>query len=268
MVGFPNAKINIGLNIHSKRTDGYHNLQTVFYPINLCDILEVVAPARQTQDELILSGLPIDGKTEDNLVLKAVRALRKEADFPFVQIHLFKNIPFGAGLGGGSADASYTLRLLNEKFCLGKSVNDLAKVAITLGADCPFFLYNKPMYATGIGEDLSPIDLDLKAYQLILVMPHVYVSTRDAFAGIVPEEKPFMLDVLQLSPDLWRDKIGNDFEKTVFTKHPILANIKEKLYQSGALYASMSGSGSVIYGIFPKNVLPQRLPFEYKVINL
>jgi 4-diphosphocytidyl-2-C-methyl-D-erythritol kinase len=253
MLCFPNCKINLGLYVTRKRDDGYHDLETVFYPVKLRDVLEIV-PAATTQ--LHVSGLSVSGNNEDNLVWKAYQLLQRDYPFkvPAIDVYLHKVIPMGAGLGGGSADGAYMLRLLNDCFALGISDSQLADYAIRLGSDCPFFIYNTPRFATGRGEQMSPLSLDLSAYSLQLICPEVHVSTAQAFRMLTPRPAPFDLrNIVNLPIEQWRDRIGNDFEAPVFQQHPELAGIKDQLYRQCALYAAMSGSGSSIFGIFPKN---------------
>lgn len=244
MLFFPNAKINIGLNIVSKRADGYHNLETIFYPIGWQDVLEII-PSSSPGFEC--SGIAVEGG--ENLCEKALKLLKADYDFPDVFIHLHKNIPTGAGLGGGSSDAAFTLMGLNQLFNLGQSKQELKKYALRLGADCPFFIDNVPSFASGVGEELKPIEIDLKGYFLVVVKADVFVSTAEAFAGIVPKPSAFnLVDDLQNQLSDWRLK--NDFEAGIFKLHPKLQAIKQTLLEAGALYASMSGSGSSIYALF------------------
>lgn len=261
MIVFPNAKINIGLNVVSKRSDGYHNLETIFYPVQLADALEMVS-SEKTQ--LLVTGVSIEGDNADNLVLKAYRLLKDDFDLPPVHFYIHKNIPTGAGLGGGSSDAAFTLRMLNDYFQLNLSSERLMKYAARLGADCAFFIQNKPAFATGIGEQLQPINLDFTDYKIIIAKPTVSVSTPDAFAGIIPQKPGFNLKEIESIPvENWKDFVVNDFEKSVFQKYPEIKKIKEVMYQMGALFASMSGSGSAVFGIFrhspinPDKYLPQ-----------
>lgn len=254
MLTFPNCKINLGLYITERRPDGYHNLETVFYPVKgLQDALEAV-PAKGGAASLWMSGKGIAGQTEQNLVWKAYQLLQQaypEQVAP-VDLYLHKVIPMGAGMGG-SADGAFALRLLNDLFRLELTDEMLAQLALELGSDCPFFIYNTPQYATGRGERMSPVAIDLSAYSLQIICPELHVSTAAAFGMIRP--RPAGLDLRQL-PALpvneWKGMIQNDFEAPVFTQHPELQGIKEQLYAGGALYASMSGSGSAIYGIFEK----------------
>ena len=253
MITFPNAKINLGLNIIEKRPDGYHNLETIFYPINLQDALEVTR--RENNDKeytLHISGAPLEGEPEDNLVVKAYKLLKK--DYPGllpVDIHMYKHIPAGAGLGGGSSDAACMIKLLNDKFSLGLSTERMEEYAVKLGADCAFFIRNKPVFATGIGNLFEPVELSLKGYHIILIKPDIFVSTRDAFAEIKPVRPAVSLKEIVKQPiETWKSSMKNDFEDSVFKKFPEIAAIKDELYDLGAVYAAMSGSGASVYGIF------------------
>lgn len=256
MITYPNAKINLGLHIVEKRPDGYHNLETVFYPINLQDALEVTKLEGEGEYTLKVSGVPIEGEPENNLVVKAYRLLKKDfPDMEPVNIHMYKHIPTGAGLGGGSADAAFMIRLLNEKFNLNLNTEKMEKYATELGADCAFFIQNKPVFATGIGNIFEPINLSLKGYYIVLVKPDIFVSTRDAFANILPMHPSQSLkEIARMPIETWRATMKNDFEESVFIKFPEIAAIKDKLYDMGAIYASMSGSGSSVYGIFREQV--------------
>lgn len=255
MICFPNAKINIGLNIVSKRLDGYHNLGTIFYPIQIKDALEIIVREDQENDSFFEAGLQVDAIPENNLVMKALRLMRKHYDFPTVEVHLLKKIPFGAGIGGGSADAAFMLKLLNQTFNLGISDKELVSLAVQLGADCPIFIYNRPMFATGIGEILEDVNISLKGYHLVLVKPDVHIPTKDAFANIKPEQpSDSLLDLIMLPIEDWKGKIINDFEASIFPKYPLIKEIKDSLYQQGALYASMTGSGSSVFGIFKEEI--------------
>ena len=256
MITYPNAKINLGLNIVEKRPDGYHNLETVFYPINLQDALEVTDLEGEGEYALKISGAPIEGELDNNLVVKAYRLLKK--DFPnmgSINIHMYKHIPTGAGLGGGSADAAFMLKLLNDKFKLNLSTEKLEEYAAILGADCAFFIQNKPVFASGIGNIFEEINLSLKGYYLVLVKPDIFVSTKDAFANISPMKPSHSLkEIIRMPVETWRATMKNDFEDSVFKKFPEIAAIKDKLYDMGAIYASMSGSGSSVFGIFREQV--------------
>ena len=252
MILFPNAKINIGLNILSRREDGFHNLETIFYPLAIRDALEVV---EADQMKFTSSGLEIPGDAMDNLCLKAYYLLSKDYKLPPVHIHLHKNIPIGAGLGGGSADASFFIRLINQKFELGMDALQMEGYASKLGSDCAFFIQNKPAIAVGKGDQLQTIDLDLSSYFIMLVMPQVQVSTSDAYRGVRPATMASSLaDLIKLPIEAWRVAIKNDFEPSVFLQYPIISEIKSKLYSAGALYACMSGSGSSVFGIFEKEL--------------
>lgn len=252
MITFPNAKINLGLNIVEKRPDGYHNLETVFYPVPVEDALEVNILNESTQKfRLHQAGLEIAGEAENNLVVKAYKLLDERFNLPPVDIHLFKHIPSGAGLGGGSSDAAYMLKLLNEKFNLELSDENLEEYAARLGADCAFFIRNTPTYAEGIGNIFSPISLSLKGYQIVLVKPDIFVSTRDAFAQIKPHRQEIPLkEVIKRPIEEWKERMVNDFEESVFPQFPAIKEIKEKLYEAGAIYAAMTGSGSSVFGLF------------------
>ena len=256
MITYPNAKINLGLNIVEKRPDGYHNLETVFYPINLQDALEVNLLEGEEDFSLKVSGVPIEGESENNLVVKAYRLLKKDyPEMPAIDIHMYKHIPTGAGLGGGSADAAFMIKLLNDKFKLNLSIEKMEEYAAILGADCAFFIQNKPVFATGIGNIFEPIQLSLKGYYLVLVKPDIFVSTKDAFAHIIPTQPTQSLkEIIRMPVETWRATMKNDFEDSVFQKFPEIAAIKDKLYDLGAVYASMSGSGSSVYGIFREQV--------------
>ncbi|WP_127124803.1 4-(cytidine 5'-diphospho)-2-C-methyl-D-erythritol kinase [Pseudoflavitalea rhizosphaerae] len=255
MISFPNCKINLGLHILGKRNDGYHDLATVFYPLPVKDVLEIVkAPALQ----LSVTGIPVGGPPEKNLCVKAWELLK--ADFPDlspVTICLHKNIPMGAGLGGGSADGAFMLSLLNNKFNLQLSKKELLQYALQLGSDCPFFIHNQPCLATGRGEVLTPLALDLGNYSFLLVHPGVHVNTAWAFSQVHPTGNGTALEAIVQQPvETWKDQLINDFEAPVISHHPELQEIKHRLYDAGAIYASMSGSGSAFYGIFPKDQLP------------
>ena len=256
MITYPNAKINLGLNIVEKRPDGYHNLETIFYPINFQDALEVTQLDGEGEYALTLSGTPIEGDPDQNLVVKTYRLLKKDfPNIPSIDIHMYKHIPTGAGLGGGSADAAFMIKLLNEKFKLGLSIEKMEEYAATLGADCAFFIQNKPVFASGIGNIFEPIQLSLKGYYLVLVKPDIFVSTKDAFSLIQPMKPSQSLrEIVRMPVETWRATMKNDFENSVFQKYPEIAAIKDKLYDMGAIYASMSGSGSSVYGIFREQV--------------
>lgn len=266
MLVYPNAKINIGLHVVEKRPDSYHNLKTVFYPIPLCDELQVET-CTDTQGTnsctLEVSGLNVAGASDDNLVTKAYRMLQADFELPAVQVRLHKVIPMGAGLGGGSSDGAFMLRVMNELAGLQLSDEQLEQYAARLGADCAFFIRNKPVMATGIGNVFHPISLSLKGYWLVLVKPEIFVSTKVAFAGLTPKYPEVDLPTLvNRTPDTWRSAVYNDFEKTVFAEFPAISQIKEQLYRSGAIYASMSGSGSTVYALFDKPVAELETMFD------
>jgi len=249
MIVYPNAKINIGLNVLEKRSDSYHELFSVFYPVKqLCDILEII-PA--TDFSFSSSGIPIPG--ENNICTNAFDLLKSDFGIGNVKIHLHKQIPIGAGLGGGSADGAFTLKALNEVFELNISNKELEKYALKLGADCPFFIDNTPKYVTGIGEKMTAIDLDLSPYELKFIFPDLHISTAEAYGGVTPKiPEKNLLDLIKKPIANWKSTVKNDFEDSAFSKYPELIKIKEKLYADGAIYASMTGSGSVIYGVFNK----------------
>lgn len=254
MITFPNAKINLGLHITEKRSDGFHNLETVFYPVPWKDALEIV-PSKGSVTTLSVSGKAIEGDPENNLVMKAYRLLEKDYQLLPLDIYLLKAIPFGAGLGGGSADAAFMLKLLSSYFGLKLTNEQLVAYAAQLGSDCPFFIYNRPMLAAGRGEVLVPIDISLAGYTVVLVKPDFSISTPEAFSGITPKQPTNPLIQTLLQPvETWKDRLVNDFEDHLFAKHPQLAAIKAMLYDKGATYAAMSGSGSTIFGLFREDV--------------
>ena len=301
MLLFPNCKINIGLNIVGRRNDGYHNLETIFYPIyKLYDAVEVLPQAKSNltgtytnapiadeslngnrpspftihnsrsaidhspfapdDSQIIFSGLPVAGDAQQNLCLKAYHLLKKDfPGLPAIDLCLHKAIPMGAGLGGGSADGAFTLLLLNQKFDLQLLPSQLLDYALQLGSDCPFFIINKPCFAGGRGEMLEPVTLNLTGYSIILVHPGIHVSTAEAFAGIRLQQPVNRLQELIAEPvETWRNTVRNDFEKTVFELHPLLSEIKNRMYETGAVFASMSGSGSAIYGVYEATLLPTK----------
>lgn len=248
MITFPNAKINIGLHVVSKRPDGYHNLETVFYPVQLADALELV---EADEMQISFSGIPVGGKMEDNLVYKAWQLLQNDFNMPPVRFHLHKAIPFGAGLGGGSADAAFTLKMLNDHFKLGLSPQQLENYAAKIGADCSFFIQNNPVFAEGTGNEFSPVEIDLSAYKIVILKPKCSVSTPEAYKNIVPAKPKVNLKEISNWPvEEWKNVLVNDFEKSVFPRYPEIKKLKDFLYEEGALYACMSGSGSAVYGIF------------------
>jgi 4-diphosphocytidyl-2-C-methyl-D-erythritol kinase len=249
MICFPNCKINLGLSIVERRNDGFHNIETVFYPLTFCDALEIQKTEGATS--LYNYGVQIPGGSHDNLCLKAYHLLQRDHKIGSVEIHLLKNIPVGAGLGGGSSDATHTLLLLNDLFSLALNDKQIKEYARQLGSDCAFFIENKPVFASEKGDQFESIPLDLKGNYLVLIVPEVAVSTAEAYAGVKPSKKEKSIkEIIQLPMNKWKDHLINDFEKTVFEKYPEIQKIKETLYAEGAVYASMSGSGSAVYGIF------------------
>ncbi len=264
MVVFPNAKINLGLNVIKRRSDGYHEVVTCFVPVPWKEALEMVESDELT---LTVTGIDIPGQ-EENIVLKAYNILKQRFLLPPVNIHLHKNIPIGAGLGGGSADGAFALRLLNDLFSLGMSEEQLMADAATLGADCAFFIKNHPVLARGIGEKLTPVDLALSGKCIVIVYPGIHISTAEAYSNVQPHTPSWDLgDILnEKSMEAWDGLVVNDFEEPLFESYPLLAEIKNKLYDEGAVYAAMSGSGSCIYGFFEdEKVVP--FPDEFRVFS-
>ncbi len=255
MIVFPNAKINLGLLVTSKRNDGYHSLETIFVPIKgFCDVLEVLTNRESSSDTFANTGLQIDCKPENNLCLKAVQLMREHANIPNLNIHLHKIIPFGAGLAGGSADAAFMLTLLNEQYNVGLTNEKLEIIASKIGADCAVFINNKAVLAKGIGNEFSETSIDLSGLWIEIITPPVFIPTSEAYKNIIPHKPPFSLEELTHNPlKDWKNTVSNDFESSVFNKYPEIKAIKENLYNKGALYASMSGSGSSVYGIFNSN---------------
>ena len=254
MITFPNAKINLGLHITQKRKDGYHEIESCMVPIPLCDALEMILDKKPSWN---VTGLEVPGDPKDNLILKAEKLLKKDFQgLPSLQIHLHKHIPMGAGLGGGSADGAFALKLMNNLFDLHLDDFFLEEYAAELGSDCPFFIINTPAFATGRGEILTPTTVDLNGYKIIIVNPGIAISTKLAFSLITPKTPETNLAaVIQQPISTWKDVLINDFEQPIFNSFPELANIKETLYQKGAVYASMTGTGSTIYGIFPTSIM-------------
>lgn len=270
MVRFPNCKINLGLHITGKRPDGFHALETIFYPVPLCDILELVTSTTLTFQS---TGLSIPGNTDSNLCLKAYHLLKQDfPNMPPVQMHLHKIIPMGAGLGGGSADGAFALSLLNEKFSLGLTQAQLIDYALQLGSDCPFFIINQPCYATGRGEQLTPLSLDLSNHYFVLVNPAIHISTKWAFEQITPAPSKIDLkEIVQTPIEAWRHQLFNDFEIPISKAHPAIGTIKNQLYELGASYAAMTGSGSTVFGIFktkPAQNLTHDLNYNAKIVRI
>lgn len=271
MIAFPNCKINLGVNIIRKRRDNYHDIETVFYPLNHTDVLEII-PSQLNKIEFIVTGLPLSN-SEDNLCTKAYYVLKKDFPaLPFIKMHLHKAIPMGAGLGGGSADGAFTLRLLNERFTLNLTDAQLQGYALQLGSDCPFFIINKPCFASGRGEHLLPINIDLSSFKIILVNPSIHINTSVAFSETIPKQRIKSVREIILQPiKTWKRELINDFEISVFKNYPEIKKIKETLYDQGALYASLSGSGSTVYGLFKKtDFINTDFPISYfsRIIDL
>ncbi|MBD5258913.1 MAG: 4-(cytidine 5'-diphospho)-2-C-methyl-D-erythritol kinase [Barnesiella sp.] len=270
MITFPNAKINIGLYITARRPDGYHDIVTAMVPTDWRDILEIV-PAKGNESTLTVTGRGVDCPTEKNLVMKAFRAMESRYGLPPVDIYLQKIIPDGAGLGGGSADAAFTITTLNAMFNLGLDEATMASVAATIGSDCPFFIYNRPMLATGTGTTLSPIEIDIKGYSLVIVKPQVHVSTAEAYGGCKP--RPMSIDLPQVlaqcAPADWeRYGVINDFEATVFPRHEQIARVKSLLYNTGADYAAMSGSGASVFALFKRDILAEEIEAVFPEMDI
>lgn len=285
MIVFPNAKINLGLKVLRKRTDGFHDIETIFYPIPLCDILEIVENEIDETEKsrfssskelpiqsitlksgkivsFMSSGLKIEGPLENNLCIRAAQLFDEKFEIPFhIIMHLHKIIPMGAGLGGGSSDAAFALKVINH-LSGGKATNDqLSVLAGQLGSDCTFFINNLPAFAEGKGEVLSQMDLNLSGYKLVVVKPEVHVATADAYSGIVPvDDKKTLKNIIRQPVSTWMNSIENDFEKSVFKKFPVIAEIKSRMIKHGAIYAAMSGSGSAVFGIFD-GIAPESTEF-------
>lgn len=267
MILFPNCKINLGLHVVQKRPDGYHDLQTVFYPVPFRDILEIIP---SDSFSFTSTGLPIPGDPAQNLCVKAYALLKQRfPELPPVHIHLHKIIPMGGGLGGGSSNGSFTLLGVKQLFNLTLSTEELQALALQLGSDCPFFMLNQPAFATGRGEQLSTIDINLKGYYLVLILPGIHVSTAQAFAGIMPTPPQYDLKhKITTVPSSWKAWLVNDFEHTVFAQFPEIASIKQRLYEQGAVYAAMSGTGSTVYGLFTEKPDLASLPGQLLTIAL
>ncbi|MEL6559493.1 MAG: 4-(cytidine 5'-diphospho)-2-C-methyl-D-erythritol kinase [Bacteroidota bacterium] len=249
MIEFPNAKINLGLNILRKRTDGYHDIESCFYPVGWKDALEIVPSANFT---FASSGIEIPESSSGNLCTQAFELIQRDHQIDEVSIHLHKNIPIGAGLGGGSADCAFTFQILNRLFQLQLTNQQLEEYASSLGSDCPFFVKNTPVIASGTGTTLTPISLDLSDYYMVLVYPGIHISTAEAYSGIKPDSNQTSIKQIVSEKPVkeWKNYLKNDFETSLFPKYPILKDIKNQFYESGAVYASMTGSGSAIYGLY------------------
>ena len=262
MIDFPCAKINFGLNVVGKRADGYHNLQTVFFPVSICDALEIKPMDERFPSDvacdLKITGQNVDCDENDNLIVKAYNLIAADYDIPRVHAHLYKNIPSGAGLGGGSSDAAFMIKLLDQRFRMNMGNAEMENYAVKLGADCPFFIAAEPSYAEGIGEKLSPVKIaedNLRGYTLVIIKPNIFVSTKEAFTHIrscMPTK--CCREIVSLPVEEWKGLLKNDFEESVFRFHPQLSAIKQELYSIGAVYAQMSGSGSALFGIFNKDM--------------
>ncbi len=273
MIVFPNCKINIGLHILNKRSDGFHDLETIFYPLPFKEALEIIPEEDETKEiNLTTTGLSITLASADNICVSAYQLLKKDfQDLPPVKIHLHKTIPVGAGLGGGSADGAFTLLLLNKKFDLQLQERALEEYASTLGSDCAFFIKNRACLASGRGEVLEPIEIDLRAYKIIAVNPGIHINTAWAFEHVIPHSNRISLKEITKEPlAKWKEALINDFEMPIFKYYPETEKIKTSLYEHGAIYASMTGSGSTVYGIFPKKDSPVfQFPADYfiKIID-
>lgn len=274
MVSFPNAKINLGLNIVEKRNDGYHNIETVFYPINWCDSLEIIENKANGQSihkcNLHTSGIKIEGDVTDNLIIKAYDLLSQKKEIPELNVYLHKAIPMGAGLGGGSSDAAHFISLLNQQFNLGIAKSELIATAEKLGSDCAFFMENKPVYATGKGDQFEPVSISLKGYRLVVIFPGIHSNTKLAYSRVKPQKPGYDLqkDLAAQPVDQWKNFLKNDFEESVFFHFPEIKELKDYLYENGATYASLSGSGSSVFALFPLTH-KQQLNFKehYKVCS-
>lgn len=261
MISFPHCKINLGLHVIHKREDGFHNIESVFYPVNWCDVLEIMEVGSKPFD-LTISGLEVKGDPEKNLCYKAWQLLSRDFKLPNLSCYLHKVLPMGAGLGGGSSDAAFTLKMINELCNFGLSTEKLMEYAAQLGSDCAFFIHNQPMLATGKGEILTPIEVNLSEFKLVIVMPNVSVGTAEAYSWIKPKAlKNNLEDVLKGPIESWDLSLVNDFEAPVIEHYPIIGNIKEILKTSGAVYTSMSGSGAAVFALFEKNA-PLLFNFE------
>lgn len=257
MITFPNAKINIGLNVVRKREDGFHDIETVFYPLDICDILEIEENTTLGRGEYTYNpkGIVVDCSVEDNIIIKAYKLISKDYNIPAIDIYFYKNIPFGGGLGGGSSDAAYMLKLLNDRFSIGLTIEQLESYSSQLGSDCAFFVKNKPVYAHGRGELFQEINFSLEGKYIVLVKPNIAVPTGKAYSGITPKASTFDLrEIANLPIQEWKDVVVNDFELSVFKDFSAIKDIKESFYNHGAIYASMTGSGASVFGIFDKEI--------------
>ncbi len=254
MISFPNCKINLGLSVVEKRTDGFHDIETVFYPLKLCDVIEIII-SQDNKSDFQISGIPINGNSDTNLCIKTYELLKTKFNLHDVQIHLHKNIPVGAGLGGGSSDAVFTMKLLNELFLLQLSEAEQINYSKKIGSDCAFFVNNSPVFAYEKGDKFEAIDINLKEYYLVLVKPNVSVDTSFAYSKIIAKKpKNSIKEIIKLPISEWKQFLKNDFEDVIFEEFPEIEKVKNQLYDLGAIYSSMSGSGSVVYGIFKNKI--------------
>jgi 4-diphosphocytidyl-2-C-methyl-D-erythritol kinase len=268
MILYPNAKINLGLYVTEKRADGYHNIETIFYPIAWSDMLEIIPDSTQSSGvTLSISGISIPGNLQDNLCCKVYDLISKDYPMPAVKVHLHKQIPTGAGLGGGSSDAAFFIRGLNELFELNLSWGEMHQYAKQIGADCSFFITNRPVFAEGKGDELEGVSLSLKDFSIMLIHPGIHISTPEAYAMIKPQKPNLDLKEWIVNSDIaeWKTNLRNDFENPVFEKEPEIAEIKKTLYDAGAIYAAMSGSGSAVFGIFENEIPEIKFPETYTV---
>ncbi|MFA6925079.1 MAG: 4-(cytidine 5'-diphospho)-2-C-methyl-D-erythritol kinase [Bacteroidales bacterium] len=267
MLTFPNAKINIGLNVLEKRNDGFHNIESVFYPLNLTDALEIIEDKKNKSKNKIKftsSGLKCEGDEKNNLCVKTYSLIDNDFNLPPVQMHLHKNIPIGAGLGGGSSNAAFTIKLLNDIFKLNISVKQMQNYAAKLGSDCAFFIENKPAFCFKRGDEFEKIKLYLSKYCFVLINPGIHINTAKAYSNIITAKpKTSIKELIELPLSKWKDYIFNDFEKNIFVKYPQIKKIKDFFYKQGAVYSSMTGSGSSVYGIFDREIKLKNLPSEY-----
>lgn len=252
MIVYPNCKINLGLNVVSRRPDGFHDIESIFYPVPCCDMLEII-PA--DKDDFVVDGIAINCAVSENLCYKAYRLIKNQYDIPQISLYLYKKIPFGAGLGGGSSDGAFTLSALNELFFLDINEKTLTGMASMLGSDCAFFIQNKPAYITGTGTEISELSFSLKGYYIVIIKPDIIISTKDAYRMITPKKpQTSLLEIIKRPLSDWKEHLVNDFESSLFMKHPEIGTIKNLLYEKGAVYASMSGSGSSVYGLFDHEI--------------
>ena len=254
MICFPNAKINLGLNVTEKRADHFHNIETVFYPIGWSDALEIIeTPNAGAEFNLNLSGIAIQGAVEDNLLYKAYQLIKQSRNLTAITVYLHKALPMGAGLGGGSADAAFFINLLDQQFNLNLSETERLDIARPLGSDCAFFIHNKPVFACQKGDVFKPLELDLSNYYIAVIYPGVHSNTKDAYSLVKPD-KPnrSITEIIKQPMATWKAELVNDFETSIFSKYPVVEKTKTQLYEAGAIYASMSGSGSAVFGLFDK----------------